>query len=114
MGVDNIATWPNRAYLMLVGSIYCRMATEGDLPPTEELIDLAKALAENRRAVARDAGEDWERAGLRPSVRSAGPGAFADAIREIYGLSSRMPDGISAMTDNPASDRTAISDPNPT
>lgn len=87
MSEKNTQTWPNRAYLRLVATIHDLFADPTEDLSMEDIIDLAKALAENRRSLARDGGESWERVGLAPSVKSAGAGAFADSVREIYGLS---------------------------
>lgn len=40
--------WERRAYLMLIGLVYEKLATCESTLPTDELISLAKALAENR------------------------------------------------------------------
>ena len=48
--------WERRAYLMLVGLVYERLATNEKEISTDDLVTLAKVLAENRRAEARAQG----------------------------------------------------------
>jgi len=79
--------WERRAYLMLVGQVYERLATNEDELSTDELIKLGKALAENRRVEARrrDGADD----GTEDDNRSAKPGempeSLAESVRQIYG-----------------------------
>ncbi len=80
--------WERRAYLMLIGMVYERLATNEDEISTEDLVALAKILAENRRAEARprvlaqppEAGtSSTDRAGELPE-------RFADVVRQVYGI----------------------------
>ncbi len=79
--------WERRAYLMLVGQVYERLATNEDELSTDELIKLGKALAENRRVEARrrDGTDD----GTEDDNRSVKPGempeSLAESVRQIYG-----------------------------
>ena len=88
--------WDRRAYLMLVGIVYERLACDEACVPTEELISLAKLLAESRRAdtQARDGAADKvtqgdKRRGSSGPARSTPneklPDAFSEVVRQIYG-----------------------------
>ena len=88
--------WDRRAYLMLVGIVYDRLANDEADIPTEELIALAKLLAESRRAdsqshAARVETQAKEQcAGGSDDASSASgngrlPDAFGDVVRQIYG-----------------------------
>lgn len=90
--------WERRAYLMFVGLVYERLATsEGEIP-TDELVALAKVLAEHRRVGARtracerrDNGEDnGQDQALRPSGEL--PARLADVVRQVYGTNFHSPD----------------------
>lgn len=93
--------WERRAYLMLIGLVYEKLATcEEEELATDELIALAKALAENRRANAKPTS-------ARPADAKTGsadgrklddtddnhapptgelPQRFAHAVRQVYGI----------------------------
>ena len=79
--------WERRAYLMLVGLVYERLATNEKELPTEELVTLAKILAENRRADSRV--RDNHRAQKTDGASSPGtgelPDRFGDIVRQVYG-----------------------------
>ena len=83
---SNPDLWERRAYLLLVGLVYERLATGEQDIPTRELASLAKILSDGRRG--REGGRDLNG---RPSCdRPAVPGGprpdrFADLIREVYG-----------------------------
>jgi hypothetical protein len=83
--------WERRAYLMLMGTVYERLAAGPEDIPTDELIALAKALAENRRVEARsrDAKTDPDAAG----VRGGGdlPERFGGIVRQLYGTNFNDP-----------------------
>ena len=79
--------WERRAYLMLVGLVYERLATnEGEIS-TDDLVLLAKVLAENLRAEAR--AQDNHRLSETPeSLKSSTgklPDHLADVVRQVYG-----------------------------
>ena len=80
--------WERRAYLMLVGLVYERLALHEDEISTEELISLSKALAENRRVELNQRklrqGDDTTE--VRPSGDEKLPKHFADSVRQVYGL----------------------------
>lgn len=117
---SNPDLWDRRAYLMLVGVIYERLATgEADMP-TEELIALAKVLAESRRAEGRtraahqtEAGTSANEPGAPPVGNGRLPDTFGEVVRQIYGaaLSDREYDRPTkkqeaAETSSPAPRRT--------
>ena len=80
--------WDHRAYLMLVGLVYERLATNEQELSTDELVALAKILAENRRAEARRPQGKQTADKDEPPTTNDGPlpKPFADAVREVYGL----------------------------
>lgn len=86
--------WDRRAYLLLVGLVYERLATDVELS-TDELVRLAKALADNRRVDARSEKEIVE-AGAGGASENADahgclPNRLADAVRQVYGASVTGP-----------------------
>lgn len=80
--------WERRAYLMLVGLVYERLALHEDEISTEELISLSKALAENRRVELnqRKLRQGDDTAEAHTSGDGKLPKHFADTVRQIYGL----------------------------
>ncbi len=80
--------WERRAYLMLIGMVYERLATNEDEISTEDLVALAKILAENRRAEARLRVLAQPPEAGTPSTDRAGelPERFADVVRQVYGI----------------------------
>ena len=86
--------WDRRAYLMLVGLVYERLATNEDELSTEDLVTLSKILAENRRAEAqsrkKNAADDDSQDNSSPSEEL--PEHFADTVRQVYGTNFQMPD----------------------
>lgn len=99
--------WDRRAYLMLVGIVYERLATNETDVSTEELIALAKLLAESRRADNQARGTPVEgptterQSGASASDNGRLPDSFGDVVRQIYGTnvpppnrSDRPPGGI--------------------
>lgn len=80
--------WDHRAYLMLVGLVYERLATNEKELSTDELVALAKILAENRRADARRPPCKQTTDEEKAPTKNDGPlpKPFADAVREVYGL----------------------------
>ena len=97
---SNPELWERRAYLLLVGLVYERLATNEDEVSTDELIKLGKALAENRRADARtrksraddDGHSDATDDKSDPDSNGKLPTRFADLIRQVYGAKVNMPD----------------------
>ena len=79
--------WAHRAYLMLVGLVYERLASNEAEIPTDELIALAKILAENRRAEARlsEHGRPDKPTERSTPATDALPENFADIVRQVYG-----------------------------
>lgn len=86
--------WERRAYLMLVGLVYERLATNEVEISTDELIALAKALAENRRAEARVSQAQRAETAEETSDPGTGelPDRFTDVVRQIYGTNLQTPD----------------------
>ncbi|MCC7291156.1 MAG: hypothetical protein IT449_03725 [Phycisphaerales bacterium] len=87
------ALWSQRAFWLLAGTIYQRLAVDCEAIETAELVSLAKALAENRRA------EGHATSPLHSSAASSeGGGEAKDQLRqlvhELYGL--HLPDGAEA------------------
>lgn len=90
--------WDRRAYLMLVGIVYERLACDESTIATDELISLAKLLAESRRADthARDGASAAEKAegsrgaaGAVDAKRHGLPDEFGEVVRQVYG--TKMP-----------------------
>jgi len=79
---------------MLVGLVYERLATGEDEIPTDELVALAKILAENRRADART--HENHRAKKADDTTASGtgelPDRFGDIVRQVYGTSFQTSD----------------------
>lgn len=86
--------WERRAYLMLIGLVYERLATNEEEISTDDLVTLAKVLAENRRAEARAQGN--HRLSETPeSLRSSTgklPDHLADVVRQVYGTKLQVSD----------------------
>ncbi len=95
--------WERRAYLMLMGTVYERLAGGSADIPTDELIALAKALAENRRVEARSRDEKNESASPTTPTNGVLPDRFGDIVRQIYGTNYSTP-GSKAVESRPCSD----------
>ena len=82
--------WEQRAYLMLVGLVYERLAVHEDDITTDDLVTLAKVLAESRRAAARTRESKPISDAAQADQPADGqlPDRFADAVRQIYGLNT--------------------------
>ena len=88
---SNPELWERRAYLMLVGLMYERLAVNEQEISTDELTALSKALAEQRRAEAqaRDGrGVETDHAGSRDGEL---PQDFAEIVRQVYGTNFQPP-----------------------
>ena len=85
--------WERRAYLMLIGLVYERLATNEEEISTDELVSLAKVLAENRRAEARLREHQRTEEAPQDTPPRAGelPNAFADVVRQVYGTNFQVP-----------------------
>jgi hypothetical protein len=101
--------WEYRAYLLVVGLIYTRLSTDCELE-TKDIVDLAKVLAEQRRAraVARTAAA---KAGKKPKASKAEgelPENFGEIVRRIYGTNfqavGETPTRQNVKTPKPAAD----------
>lgn len=84
--------WDRRAYHLLVGLLYERLATGSDEVGTDELVKLAKALSEVRRAMsnapvaeASTGGADGKDS-LEKAEPSGLPPRLARAVRMVYGM----------------------------
>lgn len=87
--------WDRRAYWMLVGLVYERIATnEADLS-TEELVALAKVLAEARRIEVRlhERGPSKENEESVTVGEGDLPVRFADVVRQVYGTNVAQGNG---------------------
>ena len=89
--------WERRAYLMLIGLVYEKLATCEEELKTEEIVALAKALAENRRANARPSAPKESPGENSDESAPVGelPGRFAHVVRQMYG--TRLPDSESSI-----------------
>ncbi len=75
--------WGYRAYLLIVGIIYARLSADEELD-TPEIVALAKALAEQRRAQAVTRGTKQKR--KRPAETNGElPESFDRIVERIYG-----------------------------
>lgn len=85
--------WSQRAFWLLAGTIYQRLAVDCEALETAELVALAKALAENRRAEGHATVSPGP-----PAAEGEGGGEAKDELRqlvhELYGL--HLPDGADA------------------
>jgi len=91
---DRPELWDRRAYLMLVGLVYDRLCA--DDVSTDEVVKLAKALAQNRRVEARALKYGAVAAGGGYACTAPTdelPENFADAIRQVYGVKFESADG---------------------
>jgi hypothetical protein len=94
---SNPDLWERRAYLMLVGMVYERLSCrEADLE-TDELVRLAKVLAENRRVDvrARQTGAT-EECSEAAAHNGRLPDRFGDVVRQVYGTNFQMPSSETA------------------
>lgn len=84
--------WERRAYLMLVGLVYERLATNEEEISTDDLVTLAKVLAENRRAEARAQGNHRLSETPESLKFSTGklPDHLADVVRQVYGTNLQV------------------------
>jgi hypothetical protein len=87
--------WERRAYLMLIGLVYERLATNEEEISTDELVSLAKVLAENRRAEARLREHPQPTDSAEPASPPTGelPERFTDVVRQVYGTNLQVPTG---------------------
>jgi hypothetical protein len=87
--------WERRAYLMIVGMLYERLAAGEAEIPTAELVQISKALAEHRRIHARATGpaptDDDDAEGCRSAGSSPLPKDFAEIVRQVYGTNFHPP-----------------------
>lgn len=84
--------WERRAYLMLIGLVYERLATNEEEISTDDLVTLAKVLAENRRAEARAQGNHRLSETPESLQSSTGklPDHLADVVRQVYGTNLQV------------------------
>lgn len=89
--------WDRRAYLLLVGSAYERMSGDDEIS-TDELVKLARVLAENRRSKAGMIASDSSHENDNDSVPKNGqlPNRFAEMVRNLYGTTVAVGDGRSS------------------
>lgn len=88
--------WDRRAYLMLVGTVYERLSTSEELS-TNDLVALAKALAESKRAETRRSATGLPEA-TQETLDQTGtpsngelPPHFARVVRQVYGTNFHAP-----------------------
>ena len=92
MAKSNPHLWDRRAYLMLVGLVYERLAGSEDIP-TDELVALAKVLAEGRRVEARlrETGQPAQACGPDRPATGGLPEDLTDVVRQVYGTNFQIP-----------------------
>jgi hypothetical protein len=85
--------WERRAYLMLLGLVYERLATNEDELSTDDLVALSKTLAEHRRIDARVHTADRAAGAEENAEGGEGqlPDRFADVVRQVYGTNFQNP-----------------------
>lgn len=95
--------WDRRAYLMLVGMVYERLAAGEQKIPTDELMSLAKVLADGRRAQVQadkiDHAYDAQDKSRDDAIELAGPPPASakphddvtTAVRQVYGTDLPCP-----------------------
>lgn len=85
--------WERRAYLMVIGLVYERLAACEDDLPTGELATLAKVLVDARRALG-ERSKEAEKV-VQPVEATQPPGElpepFCEAVRRVYGTNLRSP-----------------------
>lgn len=94
--------WERRAYLLLVGMVYERLAASPDEVETDELVKLAKALASARRAIAKGpakgpVAEGQAEASLVDEDAGELPPRLARAVRMVYGMAGESAEATDAM-----------------
>lgn len=87
-GKNNPDLWERKAYLMLVGLVYEKLATCEDELSTNELVSLAKVLAENSRAEVRSRSNPGEHYGDHHHRNHTGelPEGIVGTVRQLYGV----------------------------
>jgi len=91
-GKKNPHLWEKRAYLMLVGLLYERLATNEKEVSTEELVALSKMLAEQRRAEAQSrGGREPQTGSVAGGTGSELPSDFGEVVKQIYGTNFHTP-----------------------
>ena len=85
--------WERRAYLMVIGLVYERLASSEEDLPTAELATLAKVLVDARRALG-ERPKEAEKV-VQPIETTQPPGElpepFCEAVRRVYGTNLRSP-----------------------
>ncbi len=95
--------WDRRAYQLLVGLVYERLACDTDELPTSELVALAKVLNESRKADIRAVSNAKPDDDDVPNPASNKlPERFGEMIRQVYGTS---------IGDAPADERSSTGTP---
>lgn len=85
--------WGYRAYLMLIGLVYDRLASNEEDISTAELVALAKVIAENRRLEVRLRETAGEAKTDPPPTRPDQPlpECLQDVVRQVYGTNLQTP-----------------------
>ena len=80
--------------------MYERLAVDEDEIPTEELVKLAKVLAENRRIEARllETAKDAKSAEAPESTGGDLPDHLAEVVRQVYGTNFQPPEASTTET----------------
>jgi len=91
-GKKNPNLWEKRAYLMLVGLLYERLAVNEQEISTDELTALSKALAEQRRAEAQARDGGGPQTGQPVGTHDGElPSDFGEVVKQIYGTNFHAP-----------------------
>jgi len=91
---SNPELWERRAYLMLVGLMYERLAVNEREISTDELTALSKALAEQRRAEAQARDGGGPQTGQPVGTHDGElPSDFGEVVKQIYGTNFHAPMG---------------------
>jgi len=108
LGKSNPDLWERRAYLLIVGMLYEKLATNEQEIETEELVSLSKTLADHRRVEHRvregpatpdetdDAGESGESGA---DLSGPLPEKINEMVRRVYGANLDAPDRTAAGRD---------------
>lgn len=89
---SNPQLWDRRAYLMLVGLVYERLATSEEELSTDELMSLSKVLTDNRRAEAQSKKSEHSAPPAEDETAPSAdlPGNFTEIVRRVYGTNFQL------------------------
>ncbi len=98
--------WERRAYLMVIGLVYERLAACEDDLPTGELATLAKVLVDARRALGERSKESEKSVPTAEATQPPGelPEPFCEAVRRVYGTNFRSPTETAGVSESETAD----------